>query len=276
MPNLQLRSLPGSPWPPLHAAPRRRSTTSTPATRTLTTKSLKSSTSRSDRWPAAIAAARPPRRRSWRPPWARWRCLPTGRWGRRSDTTSSLSVLPQSTCGKLELCSAHSEGAVSASEWRITAGGILSRRGPSTSNSRATYKFCVNYRINFCYCTVILLKRIPPFLCFIITWYLFSKICRNRSSFCAALTGWPNRCLLSQAPVKRHLSSKFRFQTHSVIFFFFRATPMWSCALVLSCRPQETRVRQVVDRRRVTAPPAGVSLPARLSRRMKKFILKWH
>ena len=52
----------------LYAALRRRRTTFTPVTRTLMTRNRRSSTSRSDRSPAAIAAALLPPRKSWRPP----------------------------------------------------------------------------------------------------------------------------------------------------------------------------------------------------------------
>lgn len=61
----------------LHAAPRRRRPTFTPAIQTLMTKSPRSSTFRSDRWPAATAAAPLPQRRSSKLPWGRLRCHPT-------------------------------------------------------------------------------------------------------------------------------------------------------------------------------------------------------
>lgn len=61
----------------LHAAPRRRRPTFTPAIQILMTKSPRSSTFRSDRWPAATAAAPLPQRRSSKLPWGRLRCHPT-------------------------------------------------------------------------------------------------------------------------------------------------------------------------------------------------------
>lgn len=67
----------------LHAAPRRRRPTFTPAIQTLMTMSPRSSTFRSDRWPAAIAAAPLPQRRSSKLPWGRLRCHPTEGWSSR-------------------------------------------------------------------------------------------------------------------------------------------------------------------------------------------------
>lgn len=77
----------------LYAALRRRTTTFIPVTRTLMTRSPRSSTSRSDRWPAAIAVTPLPQRKSLKPPSGRSLCRPTEVYGNRLGFYLFFSVM---------------------------------------------------------------------------------------------------------------------------------------------------------------------------------------